>query len=250
MRGKHLCGLALGAGLMMAVADPAAAAIICVNPGGTGGCQSSIGAAVTAANTGDTIQVGAGTYAESVTINKSLSLIGMGPKKTIINAGGMSNGVYVDGIDTPHLARVVVAGFTIIHAMFEGVLVTNASDVTIRDNDVVANDRALVFTAGAGSCPDIPAFETNEGDDCGEGIHLSGVDHSIVSNNLVETNAGGILISDDTTIHHLRGDASSTALNVGDFVIVLGEPDDKAEVEANLIRILPPPPGAATTTTQ
>jgi parallel beta-helix repeat protein len=52
-------------------------------------------------------------------------------------------------------------------------------------------------------CPPLPTyFQQGEGFDCGEGIHLSGVDHSIVSNNLVEQNAGGILISDDTGPNH------------------------------------------------
>jgi parallel beta-helix repeat protein len=41
-----------------------------------------------------------------------------------------------------------------------------------------------------------------EGRDCGEGIHISGVDHSSVSNNVVQGNAGGILISDDTGPTH------------------------------------------------
>jgi parallel beta-helix repeat protein len=51
-------------------------------------------------------------------------------------------------------------------------------------------------------CPGIPAFETTEDFDCGEGIHFSGVDHSIVANNRVENNSGGILLSDDTGKTH------------------------------------------------
>src|SRR6202007_3228838 len=53
-----------------------------------------------------------------------------------------------------------------------------------------------------GVCPGQPPFETNEGFDCGEGIHLSGVDHSIVANNLVENNSGGILLSDNPGAPH------------------------------------------------
>ena len=45
-------------------------------------------------------------------------------------------------------------------------------------------------------------FEAGEGFDCGEGIHLSGVTYSTVSNNLVDHNAGGILVSDDTGPNH------------------------------------------------
>jgi parallel beta-helix repeat protein len=38
--------------------------------------------------------------------------------------------------------------------------------------------------------------------DCGEGVHLLGADHSIVTNNTIEGNAGGILLSDDTAASH------------------------------------------------
>jgi parallel beta-helix repeat protein len=46
------------------------------------------------------------------------------------------------------------------------------------------------------------SFETGEAFDCGEGIHLTGADHSIVSGNTVEFNSGGILLSDDTGATH------------------------------------------------
>ena len=52
-------------------------------------------------------------------------------------------------------------------------------------------------------CPPLPPhFQAGEAFDCGEAIHLSGVHHSIVSHNLFERNAGGILISDDTGPNH------------------------------------------------
>ncbi|MGE5206754.1 MAG: nitrous oxide reductase family maturation protein NosD [Chlamydiota bacterium] len=178
----------------------ASAATLCVNPGGTSGCFASISAAVSAAGPGDTIQVAPGTYKEDVIIGKSLSLVGAGSSNTIIDAMGLSNGIYVDGIDTPMLKDVVVKGFTVRNANFEGVLVTNASAVTIWGNRILANDKSL--DAAAGTCPGIPAFETLEGFDCGEGVHLSGADHSSVANNYIARNGGGILISDDTAAAH------------------------------------------------
>jgi parallel beta-helix repeat protein len=45
-------------------------------------------------------------------------------------------------------------------------------------------------------------FEAGEGFDCGEAIHLSGVDHSVVADNVAVNNAGGILLSDDTGQTH------------------------------------------------
>ena len=185
--------------LLFSIAQPASAAILCVDPSGKAGCQTTIGAAVAAANSGDIINVAPGTYAETVTIGKPLTLNGASAATTIIDASGLSWGIYVDGIDNPGLAGVLVSGLTIQNAKFEGILVANASYVTITDNIVTGNNTGLTTDAtGKTSCAGIPAFETNEGQDCGEGIHLEGADHSRVLKNMVRNNAGGILITDDT----------------------------------------------------
>src|ERR1019366_7725935 len=67
-------------------------------------------------------------------------------------------------------------------------------------NHVIDNNRSLDIANAA--CPGIPAFETNEGEDCGEGIHLMGVDHSSVIDNESAHNSGGLLISDETGPSH------------------------------------------------
>lgn len=180
----------------------AAAAALCVNPGGSNGCLSSIGAAISAAAPGDLIQVAAGTYKESVIIQKPVALVGAGQQDTIIDATGLSNGVFINGTAAAPgigVGYVLVAGFTIQNANFEGILVANAGLVTIIGNAVTGNDRALVPSGPSGpSCPGIPAFETGSGFDCGEAIHLTGSHNVTVSGNLVANNAGGILLSDDT----------------------------------------------------
>ena len=51
------------------------AATLCVDAG-KAGCYATIGAAVSAAATGDTIEVAQGTYKEDVIIGKALSLVG------------------------------------------------------------------------------------------------------------------------------------------------------------------------------
>jgi len=188
--------IALSALLMAAVAQWAPAATWCVNPGGSGGCQSTIGAAVALASPGDTVQVAPGVYHEEVIIGESLALVGAGQSNTIIDATNLSIGIYIDGLDNPGLANVVVTGFTVQNANFEGILVANASFVSLSSNVVVKNNKSLNATEAL--CPGQPSFETAEGFDCGEGIHLSGVDHSTVANNIVNNNAGGILLSDDT----------------------------------------------------
>jgi parallel beta-helix repeat protein len=144
--------------------------------------------------------VSQGTYHEDVVIGKALSLIGANHNNTIIDATGLPNGIYVDGMDNPGLNSVFVSSFKVQNANFEGILVTNASHVTITDTYVLQNDLSLDINTPA--CPGIPGFETGESFDCGEGIHLLGVDHSILSNNIAQKNSGGILLSDDTGATH------------------------------------------------
>jgi hypothetical protein len=180
----------------------AMSATLCVSTRATAACPyTSINAAITAASPGDVIQVSQGTYYESVKIGKSISLNGdTGLYTVTIDASGLPTGVYVDGLDNAGLAGVTVSGFQVQNANYEGILVTNASLVAITNNHVVHNNLGL--NPSQGTCNGIPPFETSEGFDCGEGIHLSGVDHSIVGSNLIENNAGGILMSDDTGATH------------------------------------------------
>jgi nitrous oxidase accessory protein NosD len=196
----HFVRRAVGLGLatFFGASSLSMAAIRCVNPGGHFGCSSSISAAVAAASAGDTIVVAPGTYKEQVTITKSLSLVAL-EKGAIIDAKGLPNGIFIDGMaaaPNAGVANVVVSGFKIRNANFEGILIANATDVTIVGNHVLDNNKSLDI--GGGTCAGIPAFETNEGEDCGEGIHLMGVDHSQVVRNEIESNSGGILISDET----------------------------------------------------
>jgi len=183
-------------GLVAGSAKPAGATTWCVNPGGTNGCKATIGSAVAAAMANDIVNVAPGTYKEDVIIGIPLSLVGTNPRNTVIDATGLPNGVYVDGLDNSGLSNVVVTGFTVKNANFEGILVTNASFVTIANNVVTHNDLSLNISAA--TCPGLPPFETAEGEDCGEGIHLDAVDHSILANNSSENNSGGILLTDET----------------------------------------------------
>ena len=182
------CGIAVGA---------------CVNKSGRGGCYTTITDAVNNASPHETIKVAPGIYHEDVVIGMPLSLIGAGSRNTIIDATGLPNGIYVNGglmdIGVDH---VNVTGFTVKNANFQGILVTNASFVNIADNRVTGNNTHLQLGAPP-TCPGLESFlggvfVAGEGFDCGEGIHLSGVVHSTVSHNIVEANAGGILLSDDT----------------------------------------------------
>ena len=175
------------------------AATRCVNPKGAAGCKATISAAVAASAAGDTIEVWPGTYAEQVTITKSLSLVAAAGANPVIDAKGKTNGIFISGMATaplPGVAGVLVSGFTVRDANYEGILVANASDVTLLDNHILNNNKSL--EPSAAMCPGIAPFETSEAMDCGEGIHLMATDHTFVLRNEVDNNSGGILITDET----------------------------------------------------
>jgi parallel beta-helix repeat protein len=194
------CGILVALGVVGS-SGLATAADLCVDVSGKNGCLTTISAAVSAAAPNDVIHVGSGTYHEDVVIGKPLSLLGESRENTIIDATGLLNAVNVDGHNHPGLGHVIVSGFTVQNANAQGIVVTDAFDVTISNNHATGNDRSLDVVNLV--CPPLPPyFKPGEDFDCGEAIHLSGVHHSIVSNNLVDHNAGGILISDDTGPNH------------------------------------------------
>ena len=199
---SYLYRLVAIAALVFVGASALSAATLCVSKNKKSGCYTTIGAAVTAASPGDVIRVTRGTYAEMVTITKSLSLVAFDGERPVIDATGLANGIFVNGMSAAPMsgvANVLISGFAIRNANFEGILVANASDVTLVGNHVSDNDKALDIADGA--CPGIDTdFETNEGEDCGEGIHLIAVRHSSVVRNESDHNSGGLLITDETGV--------------------------------------------------
>ena len=51
-----------------------------------------------------------------------------------------------------------------------------------------------------------------------------------------------VVVGNDTEIREFRDSITADKLEVGDFIIVLGAPNDEGQVEAKLIRTVPPPP--------
>ena len=197
-----VCAVAL-----VLLAQPSWAANLCVNPGGTHGCFASIQAAVNNASPNDVINVAPGTYKEEVDIGMPLSIIGSGAHVSVVEAANLNHGFFVDGFDHPGLQDVTVAGFTVQHALYEGVLVVSARDITIRDSEIVNNDTVpgVQFTGALMGCPNQPGtgtYEMDETGDCGGAIHLVGTANSILSGNVITGNADGVLISDETGESH------------------------------------------------
>lgn len=127
--------------LPLLFALPALANTLCVNQGSSH-CFKTIGAAVAAASANDTITVAPGVYKEFVTITKPLSLIGENPATTVIDGTGNPNAIYINNTNQI-VTGVVITGFTIENANYEGILVNGASAVTIWWNHVTNNDQLL-----------------------------------------------------------------------------------------------------------
>lgn len=58
-----------------------------------------------------------------------------------------------------------------------------------------------------------------------------------------------VSIVSDTSIRSGYENLTSKDLKVGQYVVAIGSPNDKLQVEAKLIRLLPPPPGDTEATT-
>src|SRR5260370_41290853 len=107
-----LCGLS----------QVAAGAPLCVTKNPSPGCPySTIGAAVAAASAGDVVEVSQGIYKEDVVVGKAISLVGANRNNTPIDATGLKNGIYVDGMDNAGLIGVSVSGCKGQNAHFEGI---------------------------------------------------------------------------------------------------------------------------------
>jgi len=50
-----------------------------------------------------------------------------------------------------------------------------------------------------------------------------------------------IVINDKTTIREFKNEIKSSDLKIGDFIVVLGKPNDEGQIEADLIRTMPDP---------
>jgi len=222
-------GVTMAIALAVFLSTPALAAAktlyVSLKGKNTAACTKSapcktIGAAVSKAAKGDTVDVARGTYREQVILTKDISLVGTG--KPLIDATGQSNGVLIKG---PGADGALLRGFVVEHATLEGILAVSAAHLTIEGNTVRNNDLGIKAAKPIGEC----APSQGAPGDCGEALHLMSVTHSLVTGNTVKDNVGGILLTDelgptaDNTISH------NTSLdNVLDCGITLAGHNPKA----------------------
>lgn len=121
--------------------------------------------AVSVSQPGDSVEVGAGTYAGQVTVQQTVRLLANGA--VTIDANGQNNGILVEGAGA---ASSLVRGFRVVGANEEGILLEATSNVVVQDNVVAGNDQGMFSKTPQGEC----APQGPVPGDCGEGIHLNG----------------------------------------------------------------------------
>ncbi len=184
---------AVGAG---ATADRALAGSLCVGSGAH--CFATIQAAVDAANDGDFIHVGPGTFVGGITIDTSVKLIGAGAGATTISGGGPV--LTIGDADAPSEPTVAIKGATITGgvntaapALGGGIYVPASSNgrgatVTISDS-VVTGNHAAPASADPG-CGGLPAA-------LGSGGGIDNAGAMTLTNVLATNNEAGSNVASD-----------------------------------------------------
>ena len=194
------------------------AATLCVKPGGGGGCTATISAALAAAAAGDTIRVAAGTYVESLLIDKSVVLQG-GWNGTFTAQDPVA---FVTTVSPPAAwkssvvsisaaivgAAVTLEGFTITGGRADlggthggGLRVTGGANAIVRRNVITGNISNLsgggVWVQGGTVRLEANRIENNTVTSAGQGggAYLGNSQVTVVSNviagNTLDTNFGG-----------------------------------------------------------
>jgi parallel beta-helix repeat protein len=178
------------------------AATLCVNPGGTGGCFNSVQAAVNAAALGDTINVAAGNYNETVTVNKSLIINGaqagvdararLGSESVMTAAGGgffiVANNVTIDGFTIQNTTGGLAAGIVVAGGV-------SGSKIL---NNIIQNNVFGIYLSGSGNLVQQNFFRNNTqpGGASGNGIYseLTLTNNTIDNNRFVGHDSSAMVI--------------------------------------------------------
>jgi len=149
--------------------------------------------AVGVAPAGAILMIAPGTYTESVTITKPLTLESESsqPTNTIINAAGELNGVAITGANAN---GTTIEGLTVENANAEGIYVQDASHVTVQYDYALNNALNASQVCPINVLPTTPPCILED-----KAIELVGTSQStVVGNTVVGTvGDGGIGISDD-----------------------------------------------------
>jgi nitrous oxidase accessory protein NosD len=198
-------------GILISVTSlPVGAATHCVNPGGTGGCSSSIQQAINAAAPGDTIVIARGIYTENLVVPKSLTLLGVGHHEH----RGERRGARGEGapIVRPAVSNAnPCPASSLCGGLGSNIILVQANNVTIRgltlDGDnphltsgIVRGGSDLDARNGIITNHTVGTFDNLEVDDVTvRNVYLRGIYAS----------SGGTFNFHDSTVQNVQGDADS-----------------------------------------
>lgn len=189
----------LAAAVLSAASVPGIAAVVCVSPGGVGGCSSSIQAGINSANPGDTVRIRKGTYIENVVVTKSLTLVGDDREKTIV---------------LPAVSNPVCSGGSLCGGSASNIILVQADNVTIQSLTLDGDNPHLHsgVTAGGADLDARNGTITN---------HLLGVFNNLVVHDVTVRNiylrgmyasSGGTFNFHDNEVRNVQGESQSICM--------------------------------------
>ena len=190
--------------------DGASTACIDAGPGTIATPFCTIGAAVNAAATGDTITVKRATYTERVDVGKTLTIVG-------------ESGATVDATDVLYgfklSTAVQLSGFTVQSAVLADVFLSGATNATVRDVSTAGGANGVYVEGGSGNTVD----RVDVTGASAVGILLRTTDDNTVSDSTTRNNQShglsiqggyGNLVSGVTSVENFHGDRSATGIDV------------------------------------
>ena len=167
----------------------------------------SIQAAIDKAPEGAVICLPAGTWNENITIEKTLTLRGKGPERTVID--GVQYGRSVVRIGGDGSVMVRLQGLRIVGAegSAEGVRVENSAQATIEGCDISENNVGILLRGSLQAT----IIECTISENRWEGIVLSGSAQATITENVIQDNRGCGIFSSST--REVRGEGNSMVGN-------------------------------------
>lgn len=149
--------------------------------------------AINNAKDGDTIFVRSGTYVESVTINKGLTIKGENKKNTIVDGNNLGPAFLVKGENvniTGFKVRNVENPYQVTGNNYPGIHLLGASHCDISDNIIVECGKGVWIYEGSNNCVTANLVVGN-----GYGVLLQLTTQNEIVNNIAENGLNGIFLA-------------------------------------------------------